>query len=140
MKKKTWLSAAALAVMSTLATAGYVQPAPVTVELNPDGSGFAGGDMVSARFAPDAVSVIGCGTRTFDDGAGGTFHSGFCQATDAAGVQGFCFTNRADMLEAMHATADYSYITFRWDVNGECVRIGTSTQSFYLPDNKTTKK
>ena len=134
MKKQHWLSAATLALFSTLAAAGFVQPAPVIITLNGDGSGFATGDMVTARFAPDAVSVMGCGTRTIDDGAGGTFHFGFCQATDATGVQGFCSTTRADLLEAMHATGDFSFITFAWDVNGECTRIGTSTQSFYIPD------
>lgn len=143
MKKNHWISAGALALSSGLAVAGYVQPAPVTVTVNPDGSGAASGDMVTARFAPDAVSLMGCGTRTIDNGAGGTFHFGFCQATDAAGVQGFCSTTRADLLEAMHATGDFSFITFRWDVNGECTRIGTSTQSFYIPDffaNKASKK
>jgi hypothetical protein len=143
MKKRTWLSAAGLALVSTLASAGFLQPAPVIITPNGDGSGFAQGDMVTARFAPDTISLIGCGTRTVDDGAGGTFHFGFCQATDAAGVQGFCSTDRADLLEAMHATADFSFITFAWDVDGFCTRIGTSTQSFYIPDffaSKPAKK
>ena len=134
MNKKHWISAAALALFSSLAAAGFLQPAPVIVTPNGDGSGIAFGDMVSARFAPDTISLIGCGTRTVDDGAGGVFHFGFCQATDAAGVQGFCSTDRADLLEAMHATGDFSFITFAWDVDGFCTRIGTSTQSFYIPD------
>jgi len=143
MNKKRGLSAAALALFSTVAAAGFLQPAPVIVTLNGDGSGSATGDMVSARFAPDAVSVMGCGTRTIDDHAGGVFHFGFCQATDSTGVQGFCSTDRADLLEAMHATGDFSFITFAWDVDGFCTRIGTSTQSFYIPDffaNKPAKK
>jgi len=143
MNKKHWISLATLMLFSSLAVAGYVQPALVTVTVNPDGSGIASGDMVSARFAADAVSVMGCGTRTIDDGAGGTFHFGFCQATDSTGVQGFCSTTRADLLEAMHATGDFSFVIFAWDVNGECTRIGTSTQSFYIPDffaNKAAKK
>jgi hypothetical protein len=127
-------AAAALALVSTLSGAGFLQPAPVLVTLNGDGSGAAQGDMASARFAPNTVELIGCGSRTIDDGAGGTFHFGFCQAADAAGVQGFCNTTRADLLEAIHSTADFSFITFAWDVNGECTRIGHSTQSFYIPD------
>ncbi|MGH8441989.1 MAG: hypothetical protein ACRETF_03690 [Nevskiaceae bacterium] len=143
MKMKLGLSAAALALVSTLATAGFLQPAPVLITVNGDGSGLAQGDMVTARFAPNTVELIGCGTRTIDDGAGGVFNFGFCQATDAGGVQGFCNTTRADLLEALHATGDFSFITFAWDVNGECTRIGTSTQSFYIPDffaNKPGKK
>jgi len=134
MNTKHWISAAALALFSSAAAAGFLQPAPVLITVNGDGSGAAQGDMVTARFAPDTISLIGCGTRTIDDGAGGTFHFGFCQATDAAGLQGFCSTDRADLLEAMHATADFSFITFAWDVDGFCTRIGTSTQSFYIPD------
>jgi len=143
MKKKHWLSAAALALFSSLAVAGFLQPAPVTVTLNGDGSGNAIGDMVSARFAPDTVSLIGCGTRRFDNGLGATSYFGFCQATDAAGVQGFCSTTNPDLLDQMKATADFSFIIFAWDVNGECTRIGFSTQSFYIPDffaNKPSKK
>jgi hypothetical protein len=132
--------AVALGLFSTFAVAGYLQPAPVVVTLNDDGSGFATGDMVSARFAANAVELIGCGTRTFDDGAGGTFMFGFCQAADSANVQGFCSTTRPDLLEAMHATGDFSFITFAWDVNGECTRIGHSTQSFYIPDFSAKNK
>jgi hypothetical protein len=134
MKRKVWLSAAAVALVSTVAIAGYVQPAPVTVTLNGDGSGTAFGDMVSARFAPDAVSVMGCGTRRFDNGLGATSYFGFCQATDATGVQGFCSTTNPDLLDQMKATGDFSFVIFAWDVNGECTRIGFSTQSFYIPD------
>ena len=134
MKGRHWIVAAALALFSTLAAAGFLQPAPVIVNLNGDGSGQAFGDMVTARFAPNTVEFIGCGTRTFDNGVGGVEMFGFCQAADAGDVRGFCNTNRADLLEAMHATSDFSFITFSWDVNGECTHIGHSTQSFYIPD------
>lgn len=91
-------------------------------------------DMVTARFSDNDVEFIGCGIRTFDDGAGGTFTFGFCQATDSAGVNGFCQSTNTDLLLAMAATADFSFITFGWDAVGDCTRIGFSTQSFYLPD------
>lgn len=139
MKKHVWM-AAALTLFSSLAVAGFLQPAPVIVTLNGDGSGSATGDMVSARFAPDNVTFIGCGTRSFDDGAGGVFRVGFCQAGDAAGVQFTCFTENPGLLDSMHATADFSFITFQWDVDGQCTAVGFSTQSFYIPDFNGKKK
>lgn len=132
--KKQVVAGAALALFSAIAVAGLVQPAPVTVTLNADGSGLANGDMVSARFAADAVTFIGCGLRAIDDGAGGTYQWGFCQASDAAGVQFTCFTEHTGLIESMRATADFSFLTFAWDAGGQCTRVGFSTQSFYIPD------
>lgn len=123
-----------LAAFSTLAIAGYTQPAPVSVTLNPDGSGHATGDMVSARYSDNDIENIGCGTRIYDDGAGGSWYYGFCQARDASGVQSFCATERADLLDIMKATSDYSFITYTWNSAGECTHIGFSTQSFYIPE------
>ncbi|HEY0659887.1 MAG TPA: hypothetical protein VGD21_00975 [Lysobacter sp.] len=114
--------------------AGLVQPAVVEVTTNADGSGNAFGNMVTARFADNDVEFIGCGIRFFDDGAGGTFELGFCQAANSADEAGFCQTTRPDLLEAMKATGDYSFITFAWNPDGECRAIGFSTQSFYIPD------
>lgn len=127
-----------LTVASTLlaggAYAGLVQPAPVMVDLN---NMFAQGDQLTARTADNDVEFIGCGIRIFDDG-GNAFTFGFCQAQDSAEVAITCFTFNPDLLEAMRAASAYSFITFAWQDDGaggaECVRIGFSTQSFYLPD------
>jgi hypothetical protein len=138
MKKHVWMAAAAT-LFSSLALAGFLQPAPVIVTINGDGSGSATGDMVTARFSANTVEFIGCGTRSFDDGAGGAFRTGFCQAGDAAGVQFTCFTENPGLLDSMQATADFSFITFRWNADGECTAIGFSTQSFYIPDFNAKK-
>ena len=121
---------------STAAMAGLVQSQPVDVQANPDGSGIAFGNMVNARFADNDVEMIGCGIRVIDDGAGGNVQFGFCQAATATDVRGFCSTQRPDLLQAMKATGDFSFITFRWDADGECRSIGYSTQSFYIPEKK----
>ena len=126
--------AATLVFLSSWALAGAVQPAPVVVILDPDGSGSAFGDMVTARFSDNDVEFIGCGIRAFDTGPGGVFQFGFCQATDADEQAVFCSTQNVDLLEAMKATADYSFLTFSFDADGACTRVGFSTQSFYLPD------
>ncbi len=72
--------------------------------------------------------------RKFSTG-GGIFTTGFCQARNAAEEQFTCFTQDADLIDAMSSTADFSFITFAWNEDGECTRIGFSTQSFYLTKN-----
>ena len=137
--KKQSLVAGVLMLFSSLAGAGFLQPAPVVVTLNGEGSGLATGDMVSARFAPDDVTFIGCGTRVADDGAGGTYKWGLCRAGDSASVQFTCFTEHPGLVDAMQATADFSFLTFAWNEFGECTRVGFSTQSFYIPDFSAKK-
>jgi hypothetical protein len=91
------------------------------------------GDMVTARFSDNDIEVIGCGTRMWTTGTP-TFRWGFCQVRDAANVNQLCFTENPDLLDMMKSTADYSFITFAWDADGECTHVGFSTQSFYIPD------
>ena len=135
-----WLGVVTMTVFS-IATAGVVQPAPVTVEIEQDGSGTASGDMLAARFSGNDVELIGCGVRKFDFGTPFTF--GFCQAVDSTGQEAFCSTDSAHLLDGM-ARADYAFVTFSWNADGMCTRIGNSVQSFYLPSEvqstKTKKK
>lgn len=120
--------------MAGVAYAGLVQPAPVDVDLT---NFFAQGDQFTARQSAGDTQFIGCGSRTFDDGLGSSFKFGFCQAEDADGDSVTCFTQNPVLLDAMRSTSDYAYITFSWRDDGaggaECIRVGHSTQSFYLP-------
>lgn len=139
MKTRNIILALMLAAFSALAVAGYTQPAPVTVNVNDDGSGDAQGDMVTARFSDSEFTSIGCGYRFFDTGGGSYIEYGFCQARDENDVYVFCSTFNPDLLEAMRFENDYSFITFSWNSDGECNRIGFSTQSLYIPEH-TDKK
>ena len=131
LSKKLTAAGAAIAVLSGAAIAGMVQPAPVIIDLI---NFNAGGDMISARDAPNKNEFIGCGVRKFDDGAGGAWAYGFCQAEDAKENNVFCSTQNEDLLDAIEASADFGYITFTWDEKTqECTRIGFSNQSFYVP-------
>ena len=131
MKLKHILIITLSTLASVFALAGLTQPAPVVVDLD---NGTAFGDMVTARFSDNDVEFIGCGVRVFDDGAGGSFQFGFCQAADSEGVNAFCNTDNPALLEAMKSTADFSFVTFSFDEEGVCNRIGFSTQSFYIPE------
>jgi len=141
MKIKYGLIVAALTLVTGMASAGFVQPAEVEVDLV---NMFAFGDQHTARNAKNDVEFIGCGIRLFDDGIN-QFTFGFCQAGDSAEVQITCFTQNANLLDTMKATSDFAFITFSWRDDGfggaECTRIGFSTQSFYLPKfSKKSKK
>jgi hypothetical protein len=132
--KKHWIAIAAVALTSSAAWAGLEQPQPVVVTLNADGSGSAIGAQSTARFSKNKVEYIGCGVRRFDDGLGGSFVFGFCQASTADAVLGFCETENPLLIESIGDTDDYSFITFSWGADGVCRGIGNSTQSFYLPN------
>ena len=118
---------------SSAALAGLVTDQPVTVTLNGDGSGNAAGSMTTARFSKNNVEFIGCGVRRIDDGAGGVILFAFCQAADAANVQGFCSTDKPNLIASIGDQDDFSFITVSWNAAGECRSIGNSTQSFYIP-------
>ncbi|NNE40534.1 MAG: hypothetical protein HKN14_06410 [Marinicaulis sp.] len=132
MRLSTIILAGASALMiKATAFAGQVQPAIIDVDLT---TNFAGGDMVTTRYSRFDNTFIGCGIRKFDDGAGGATAFGFCQAEDRDGENAFCNTANAALLDAISSSADYGYITFSWNPDtGECIRIGFSNQSFYLP-------
>ncbi len=132
MKNLFRCALAALALVSASAFAGMTQPQVVQIDMD---ARSALGDMVTARTANNDVEFIGCGIRHIDDGAGGAFELGFCQAADADGEQITCFSQNPGLLDAIAAITDSSFITFGWDEMENCIRIGTSAQSFYLPKN-----
>ena len=134
MKSRQILILIFLALFSSMAIAGKTLPVDVNVDLT---DLFAEGDQWTARTSPGDLEFIGCGVRNFDDGVGGVTAFGFCQAEDADGDRAFCNTANEDLLDAMEATSAFAYITFSWNLDGECIRIGNSTQSFYLPEFKT---
>jgi hypothetical protein len=121
-----------LVLVSSAALAGLVTITPVSVTLNPDASGSALGSMSAARLSKNDVEYIGCGVRRIESG-GGTIVFGFCQASTAAGVVGFCNTENPALIASIGDQDDYSFITFSWDTTGVCRSIGNSTQSFYIP-------
>lgn len=135
MTIKQLLSAVALTCLAQTVMGGATITSPVDVNL--DGRTAIGGQL-SARVSDNTNEFIGCGTRIFDDGLGNSFAFGFCQAEDAAGDAIFCSTQTPGLIDAMKSLTAYAFITFSWrevepDVF-ECIRVGFSTQSFYLPD------
>lgn len=135
MKIKQVVVGTMLALVGGVAGAGRYQPAPLTIDFD---NQVATGDMYSARLSGDPDAFIGCGIRAAVPGVA----FGFCQASlgpaDEDLVQ--CFTDDPVMTAAIAALDDFSWISFRWDADGNCTSIGNSTQSFYLPEFFKTDK
>ena len=142
MNTKHILFLLTLLLFSITAYSGYAQPAPVVIDLYA-GGGMAGGDLISARNSANEFEFIGCGQRAYDDGAGGFWYWGFCQAQLEEASSVTCITQNPELLDGIDSIADSSYVTFSWSDDGEgnlsCTRIGSSTQSFYLEKSKKTK-
>jgi len=131
MKIRYVLLTLLLTFTSTVTFAGFTQPQKVQVNLE---QRTALGDMFTARFEKDDAVFIGCGIRASSTGEDTANYFGFCQALDSEGDQISCFTNNRELLDTMKATSDFSFVTFSWDENDSCTRIGFSTQSFYIPN------
>ena len=134
MKTKHVILAAALILVSSVASAGLYQPQELILDMT---NRTASGDMLTVRNSANPTEFIGCGIRHVSG-----FATGFCQAgfSQVDGEFFTCFTDDPSLLEAIRALDDFSYIIFRWDVDGKCTSIGNSTQSFYLPDFKAKTK
>jgi hypothetical protein len=142
MKTKMLIVLTVLMALPAWLHAGFTQPAPVIIELAEDGlSGFATGDMLSARDSVNPFEFIGCGIRAFETAPDTAFYQGFCQARLVDGETFTCFTNNKALLDGIQSIADNSFVTFSWTDDGTgsltCSRIGSSTQSFYLPKIKS---
>lgn len=140
MKFSSFIIVLLAMAVSSLAFAGQYLPQAVAVD---PVNMTAQGDQWTARNDADGDVYIGCGVRYLDDGAGGVFAFGFCQAEDSDGDVAFCNSENAELLAAIGGISDFSFITFSWELNDAgdavCNRIGHSTQSFYLPEFRTRR-
>ncbi len=124
-----------LLVLSSSVFAGQVIEVPVEINFE---ARNAFGSMKTARFSDNEFEQIGCGTRTY--GAtefGPGFSWGFCQARISEEESVICFAyDKPDLIQQINGVDSYSFVTFRWDENGDCTFVGGSTQSQYIPSKK----
>jgi len=120
---KTQLAGAlVLAAMAATAVAGQKYTHPVTFDANKP---FVFGSVGDARNSADAFQYIGCVLN----GA-----TGFCYATDSAGVGHSCSTTDPDMLSNIRAINGYSSIAFKWNpTNGLCTLVMVYNDSARTP-------
>lgn len=123
-----------LFMMATLAYAGDVLQPQVNISVQPDGSGQAEGSVSAARFSGDDTQFIACSVRAFATGATSAESIVWCRATDAQGAQAYCYTENPALAAGLYATNAFSYVLFRWNAAGECIYMGSSIDSKYMPD------
>jgi len=138
MRIKQILITLAFTLLSSSVYAGLSQPAEVMVDLK---NRVPQGIRKTASNSDRDFTMIGCDTRKISISPTETISFGFCQANSGETEEGSftCFTQNADVLAGIDAISNYSFITFAWDEDDECIRIGNSTQSFYLPNIKEKK-
>ena len=130
-KTQRFIIAIGTFLYATVGLAGTASDSPVVLNFELK---TAQGSQTSARFSDNDIEQIGCGAtvRILDDGS--TLYFGFCQATDANGVDAACFTDNQALVGAINAVANFGFIRFSWNDNDECLSIRNSTQSNYLPN------
>ena len=132
---KLLIAGLVLSLCSALSFAGAAIDVPVEIDMD---NKFAMGNMKTARFSENEFEQIGCGTRTV--GATDTdpgFTWGFCQAALVEGESVICFAyDKPDLVDQIKALDTFSFVTFRWDDEGNCTYVGSSTQSQYIPSKK----
>ena len=135
MRTGTLAVGVALALAAVVAVGGTYSPAPLTIDLD---NQLASGDMYSARLSGNPDALIGCGMRSPAPG----FTFGFCQAQIGPADDEYvsCFTTDPGHMAVIGTMDDFSWISFRWDADGNCTAVGSSTQSLYLPEFFKTDK
>lgn len=127
MKMKKLLAVLLVMCVPSMVLAGATRDLPVTINFD---AKLAQGNMVTARFAKNKIELIGCGS--FSNASG--FVVGFCQARDSSDAFIICFTEDPVLVDAIRAHADFSFIRFTWNDDGQCMSIRNSTISFYIPN------
>jgi hypothetical protein len=125
----------AIAILASLGLAGAAhsgvkENATVVVST---AAKIAYGSFGSARNSLDSYQKLYCWVWSFDD-AGTPFESGGCYARDYnLSVSAMCGTTLPGLLQAIRGLNDDAYISFAWDVNGQCTSIKNHNGSMYAP-------
>lgn len=120
------LSSLAFAIaLCGAAHAGLHIASPVRVDttLN-QASGYLG----AAYNTANSTEYIGCGKSATPGNI-----SGWCVASNGAGLQRSCATTSPELLNVIGGLDGSGAVAFTWDANGTCTSILVSTYSFMDP-------
>jgi hypothetical protein len=81
----------------------------------------------SARTSPDSLQYVRCYTD-YTPGVGTMMG---CQAQDAAGQQGACYSADPEFVAMARTVNDTSHVDFFWDANRYCTRMRVMNSSEY---------
>ena len=128
MKTHTLVTSVALfAVLGGVASAGFKEPAAVTIDKT---NRTASGGLGDARNSLDARQAIGCGVA-YD--AVNQKNNVNCSATDLNGNTAQCATQQAELIQIALGISGDSFLRFAWDQSGGCTNIEVINSSIFLP-------
>jgi hypothetical protein len=119
----------ATAASGMVATAGTKTHKPISVNIQPDGSGEASGVPGSVRGSGDSLARIGCWSYAY---LGWTQIATTCYASDENGVQASCYTYDPVLQTLLRAPSDASF-RFIWAPGGYCTFVEIDTGSEWAP-------
>jgi hypothetical protein len=115
---------------SGLAVAGKKLPAPVQINIDPEGGGSAEGSAGGARGSSDNNARIGCQVVAGKTGS----VNATCLAVDSNGQTAGCHTTNANLIGQIRSIESDSFIVLEWDTDAaECQFIWVGTDSAYRP-------
>jgi hypothetical protein len=117
------------ALLPAMAHAGDTRSAAVVVNTS---ARTASGSMGTARNSIDSKQIIGC-YGMVKRVAGKDQYSGYCFATNSAGVSGSCTIDTLDPISSpMFSTLkDDSYVSFAWTAAGKCTDVRIENYSYW---------
>ena len=136
MKILQLLLPAAIMLLSSLAYAGEFQIAPVEIDFD---NQAAQGNLIAARFSKNDAERIGCavGNGVLSPGQPDNPHYAYCEASLGNGVDTYCITYDAAMIDTIASINTLSFVYFKWEyLSGEqvCTHVTVATRSIHIPD------
>jgi hypothetical protein len=119
------LSAGAVAVLSTPASAGYKSKWPVSINF---GTSTVTGSLATARAAKGNSDMIGCEVRA--QVINGGQYAVSCRATDSAGASVACWSTNPIFVSVLGGMNGDAILQFTWDSSGQCADLSVTNISW----------
>ena len=136
MKIIRLLLPAAILLLSSHALAGEFQIAPVEIDFDKQ---EAQGNLIAARFSKNEEERIGCavGNGVLSPGQPDNDHYAYCEASLGNGVDAYCLTYDAAMIDTISSINTFSFVFFKWEFLGGynyCTHVTVATRSIHIPE------
>ena len=136
MKIIQLLLPAAILLLSSHVYAGEFQIAPVEIDFD---NQWAEGNLIAARFSKNEEERIGCavGNGVRSPGHPAKDHYAYCEASLGNGVDAFCITYDAAMIDTIASINTLSYVYFEWENrsgDNRCTHVTVATRSIHIPE------
>ena len=135
MKFIQLLLTASMLLLSSHNFAGEFQVAPVEIDFD---KRVAKGNLIAARFSSNNEERIGCavGNGVQSPHHPDSDHYAYCEASLGDGLDAYCITYDAVMIDTIASINTFSFVYFEWEHEaGEdlCTHVTVATRSIHIP-------